>query len=375
MPGAVVEPLRHEGLEESLNEEWDEFVAGCPGGHHEQTSLWGQLKQLYGWQPVRILQRSEGRICAGAQILVKEVRGPVRVGYVCKGPLPADLDPRAAARLWNEIRAFGQKNRLTSLTAELPAGGHTLVPGCRAAGFVPHPRYLPPSGLMEATLILDLAPAPETLLENMRARTRYNIRHAGRKGVVVREGAEQDVETFRSLMWQLCERLGSSPTPPEKDFFSNLWKVFAPGGGVKLFVAEVGGEAVSACLTFPFGDCVRLWKVGWSGKHRECHPNYALWWEAIQWARRAGYRYFDFVWIDAESAKAALAGAPVPDTPYGQMAFYKLGFGGQIVLLPGAYTLFTNPILRQAAGVGAFKLLEVPWLRRMVSHTHRPGTS
>jgi hypothetical protein len=31
----------------------DSFLVNCPGGHHEQTSLWAEVKGFYGWRGVR----------------------------------------------------------------------------------------------------------------------------------------------------------------------------------------------------------------------------------------------------------------------------------------------------------------------------------
>ena len=109
----------------------------------------------------------------------------------------------------------------------------------------------------------------------------------------MREGTEPDVETFRQLMWALCERRGTSPTPPQKDFFEHLWRTFQPSSFVRLFIAELGGRVISALLTIPFGDTVRAWKIGWAGDHAKSSPNAMLYWDAIRWSKRNGYRLFD----------------------------------------------------------------------------------
>jgi hypothetical protein len=53
--------------------EWDAFVAQNPGGHHVQTSLWGQLKALLGWKAARIIVTDHERIVAGAQLLTRSM--------------------------------------------------------------------------------------------------------------------------------------------------------------------------------------------------------------------------------------------------------------------------------------------------------------
>lgn len=75
----------------------------------------------------------------------------------------------------------------------------------------------------------------------------------------------------------------------------------------------------------------------------------------IQAARRFGHRFFDFVELDPFLARAVLAGnlaEPLPEN----VTSFKLGFGGEIRLLPGAYLYVANPVLRLAmkGGLGRF---------------------
>jgi lipid II:glycine glycyltransferase (peptidoglycan interpeptide bridge formation enzyme) len=70
--------------------EWDDFVYSLPEPHHEQTSLWSQVRSRYRWRPVRIVMRDRGAIVAGVQILERRVGRFVAVGYVPRGPLVSE---------------------------------------------------------------------------------------------------------------------------------------------------------------------------------------------------------------------------------------------------------------------------------------------
>ena len=78
-------------------------------------------------------------------------------------------------------------------------------------------------------------------------------------------------------------------------------------------------------------------KGGWLGEHRDRHPNEALHWAAIQWAKAHGYRYYDFEGIDPAAAELALRGVPLPEPMRQSVARFKLGFGGEVRLLPRSY--------------------------------------
>jgi hypothetical protein len=134
-------------------------------------------------------------------------------------------------------------------------------------------------------------------------------------------------------MVQLCERRGVPPTPPDPDFFSNLWKYLAVTGAVRLFVMECKGEPVSAAFCFAFGDTFRVWKVGWSGTCASARPNHLMWWQLIKWAKEKGFRYFDFFQIIPEHAQAIVHGREIRG-PYAGVTLFKLRFGGKLTLLP-----------------------------------------
>ena len=83
-----------------------------------------------------------------------------------------------------------------------------------------------------------------------------------------------------------------------------------------------------------------------SKPHADRRPNEAVFWAAIQWAKAHGYRCFDFEGIDPAGARAVLRGEGLPESLQHSPDFFKLGFGGQVILYPEAYDQVHNPILR-----------------------------
>jgi lipid II:glycine glycyltransferase (peptidoglycan interpeptide bridge formation enzyme) len=199
---------------------------------------------------------------------------------------------------------------------------------------------------MTASVVLDLRPSEDELLSQMRSTTRKHIRAGLRSGVVVHQRVENAPGLFTDLMWKLCQRRGCAPNPPERDFFARVQESFKQSQQAHFFFAFLGEEAVSSLIVFTAGDWVRCWKIGWSGAHPKKYPNEVLWWEVIKWAKKAGYTKFDFVWIERECAEALIAGHAIPDTPYKSVAFFKLGFGAEPILLPLPVSTVFNPVLR-----------------------------
>lgn len=74
---------------------------------------------------------------------------------------------------------------------------------------------------------------------------------------------------------------------------------------------------------------------GWSGERAGIRPNELLHWHAMRWGREAGYRWYDLEGIDPHTARAVLRGER-PEKIDG-LTHFKLGFGGEVVTLPGTY--------------------------------------
>ena len=355
LPFATISNAEVDGLgnirlffsESEKDEEWDEFLHSLEGAHHEQTTMWGLVKKTYGgFQPVRFLAFRDGKLIGGCQILHKKIRRIFHVGYICYGPQWAPMDEKLAFWLNGQLVGFVRALGIQYVYVDFPYDGFQTAEHFRTIGFRKHPDFLPPSGRMTASVVLNLRLSEDELLSQMRSTTRKHIRAGLRSGVVVHRRVENAPGLFTDLMWKLCQRRGCVPNPPESDFFTQVQESFKQSQQVHFFFAFLGEEAVSSLIALTAGEWVRCWKGGWSGAHPKKYPNEVLWWEVIKWAKKAGYTKFDFVWIERECAEALIAGHAIPDTPYKGIASFKLGFGGKPILLPMPASKVFNPVLR-----------------------------
>ncbi len=311
--------------------EWDAFVAQIPGGHHAQTSLWGQVKAASGWHTTRIVVTEHERVVAGGQCLSRPMLSAAEVGYVTRGPLCISNDPALIGLVLDELLLASTSLHVDFLVIQPPGHGEQVAHLLVERGFGPGWIELAPT----ATVLVDLTPDTEEILARMKRQTRQNIRRGEQRGVRVREGAESDLPIFHRLYAATSERHGTRPYPER--YFAHMWPILHPPGFLRLFLATYEAEPVSALLTIPFGDTVVASKLGWSGLHGDCRPNEVLFWEAMKWAKAHGYRVFDLEGIDAEGARAVLAGQPLPEALVESTTRLKLSFGGQVVLYPRPY--------------------------------------
>lgn len=341
--------------------EWDAFLAGAPGGHHTQTSLWAQVKAVLGGRVARFVVTRRGRIEGGAQVLIRPLWSIGTVGYVPRGPLFTSDDPLLTKLGINELHKVARANRLQVLFVQPPGNGQSLARELTGWGFCPSSVAPAP----EATVLVDLTQDRKDILARMKSTTRRNVRLGQRKGVRIREGTESDLSIFYRIVVATGQRQNFSLFP--EHYFLELWRVFGKHGYVKLFLVDYEGETVSALLAIAFGNTVLYKMGGWSGLYGGCRPNEAMHWAAMMWAKSQGYHYYDLEGIDPKIATAIVQGRPLGASHEQTVTSFKLGFGGQTVLFPETYAYVYNPILRWAYRTISPKITRSPMVKRTLN--------
>lgn len=326
------------GIEESA---WDAFVASAEGGHHAQTSGWGQVQSRRGWEVTRLVPSDGGGQMGGAvQILTRPVPGLGRVAYVDRGPLLVGGGPdsyRSAVRM---LQGFAREHRVALMVVQPPDHAHELHQTMRSMGF--GSSHIKTS--LPATTRLDLSLGPDALMERMKSKTRYNIRLGQRSGVTVRVGERPDIGVFHEMLRLTAERQGFVANS-----LSYLEHVFDTLGlDCRVFIAEFEGRPLAGMLALTFGDTVVYKRGAWSGEEGKKRPNEVMHWEAISWAMEHGYRFYDFDGIEPDVATAVLAGEKIPSEAVDSVTRFKLGFGGDVLKLPEASSFLPNRLFRVA---------------------------
>jgi lipid II:glycine glycyltransferase (peptidoglycan interpeptide bridge formation enzyme) len=176
------------------------------------------------------------------------------------------------------------------------------------------------------TVMVDLSAAEDDLLTRMKSKTRYNIRLAERRGVMVRPGGVEDIDLLYRMYAHTALR--DDFTIRGQAYYQAVWTTFFRAGLAEPLIAEVDGQPVGGAVIFRFGG--RAWYMhGMSlDAHREKMFTYRLQWEAMLRAKAAGCHTYD-MW-----------GAPdtfsEDDMLWGVYRF-KDGFGGQVVRTLGAW--------------------------------------
>jgi lipid II:glycine glycyltransferase (peptidoglycan interpeptide bridge formation enzyme) len=185
------------------------------------------------------------------------------------------------------------------------------------------------------TVLIDLNATEEELLARMKQKTRYNIRLAEKKGVVVRVGTQKDFSLLYKMYAETSVRDGF--VIRAEGYYQTVWTLFLASNdpSCEPLIAEVEGEPVAAIFVFYFsGRAYYVYGMSRSA-HREKMPTYLLQWEAMKRAQAKGCQVYD------------LWGAPdvfdESDSMWGVYRF-KEGLGGQVVRTLGAWDFAPNPL-------------------------------
>lgn len=351
-------------------QKWNSLIAALPETHVLQTWEWAQVKARYGWEPMPTLWHDrQGEVAAAAMVLARKVPigshlTGVQMMYVPKGPLLRDWsDTGLRGQVLGDLRALARRNRAIFIKIDpdvctgegSPADpgaitnstGEAVIADLMSRGW----RFSEEQIQFKHTVLIDLTPSEEDLLMNMKQKTRYNVRLAGRRGVEVRVGNVSDIGMLSQMYAETSLRDGF--VIRDEGYYRAVWETFFQAGMAEPLIAEVEGEPVAAVVIFRFRG--RAWYLYGMSRdmHREKMPNYLLQWEAIRRAKQAGCLVYDLWGAPDEFSES--------DSMWGVYRF-KEGLGGKVMRHIGAWDLPVRPVYYWLYTRIAPRILD--WMRR-----------
>jgi lipid II:glycine glycyltransferase (peptidoglycan interpeptide bridge formation enzyme) len=313
--------------------EWDAFVASHPDGHILQTPAWGDLKCAFGWSAARVGIKKDGVVVAGAQVLFRPLpTGLYTIAYIPKGPLVDWSNAPLVEFLFKSLDNVAQSANAVFLKIEPPDSSKNLE--AQLSNF-----QLPTSNLKSASniqprrsIVVDLRSDEETILAAMKQKTRYNVRLAAKKDVVVT--ASEDIEAFCALMKVTGER--DEFGVHDEKYYRKAYELFRPLDRAQLFVATFEGKPLAALMLFVLGKRAWYFYGGSSNEERNRMPAYLLQWEAMRWAKARGVEEYDLWGVPDEEEDVLEANFETRHEGLWGVYRFKRGLGGKLVRAPGA---------------------------------------
>ncbi|MRR31724.1 peptidoglycan bridge formation glycyltransferase FemA/FemB family protein, partial [bacterium] len=256
--------------------EWNEFLSHSPNAHILQSGAWGELKSRFGWQPVRVINDN-----VGAQILFRRLPAGLSIGYIAKGPVGGSLEP-----LLPEIDEISRAFHAIFLKVE-PDRWQTSPDDSidqLNANWVSSKPIQP-----QRTVMVSLEGSEEEILARMKQKTRYNIRLAAKKDVLVT--LEPDLDRFHAMLKITGAR--DHFAVHSLEYYKTAYDLFHPSGNCEVFTASFEESPLASLMVFARGNTAWYMYGASTDEERNRMPTYLLQWQAMLWAKAKGCTQYD----------------------------------------------------------------------------------
>ena len=194
--------------------------------------------------------------------------------------------------------------------------------------------------------IIDIANPEEELLAEMKAKTRYNIRLAEKRGVIVREISNKKyIEEFLRLIKVTAER--DKITPHPESYYEKMTETI-PSDILKLYVAEYQGKIIAANLVVFYGNVCTYLHGASDNEYRNVMAPYLLQWQQIKDAKAVGCKKYDFGGVSTNYLPTGQAGESKMHAritnDWSGITRFKLGFSLKTMpaRFPGCYDIIIS---------------------------------
>jgi len=318
---------------------YNTFIKLNDKGHFLQTWEWGEVKRGMGWQPLPLILEKDGIIRGSLLILKRNLPLPgVKrcIFYSPRGPVTDIESEELCQALFAGARRVAQDHRAIFLKIDPDVSRENekfvnILQNCR---FKRNNTGLDFEGVQPAFVFrLDISLSEVKILENMHSKTRYNIKLAQRKGVMIREAnSKEELSSFYTILTETAER--DQFLIRGYEYFEMIWDQMVESGLAKIFLAEYQGQIISASLALILGEKAWYLYGASSNEYRNVMPNYLIQWEMIRWAKTQGCSLYDFRGVSGDLDES--------NPLYGLYRFKK-GFNGDFIEFVGDWDVVYAP--------------------------------
>lgn len=315
---------------------WDTALLGRPDAHFLQSWAWGEFHSQLGHKIWRLAVEDENDIIN--QLLV--IKMPLPLGqsflYSPRGnlvnkKLSAQKQQQSTKLLIDKIKEVDEQERaiLFRIDPGVFVNDSVTASVYRTLAFKRSYKNIQP----KHSLILNLSPSEDTLLNRMKSKTRYNIKLAAKHEVEVKRADSLDqIVVLTDLIRETAQRDKFKPHPLR--YYKTQFEVLHPAGIQDLFIAYYQEEPIAAILINTFGSTATYVHGASSYEHRNLMAPYLLQFAAILTSKDKGITTYDFWGYH-----------PSPNHPWAGISRFKQGFNPQPVQYIGTLELPLRPFL------------------------------
>ena len=316
------------------NEDFDPSSL-CMETPFTQASFYGSWQKSLPRKVRRFLISSDSTVVVYFQL----VKYPLAFGqyylYAPYGPVVSNYSEALLRYIREEVERIAKEENAVfarlDFTPVAPNISFTSI-FTKAPSYTYHSAYFQP----RSEWYLSLQKTENELLMDMHEKTRYSIRLAEKKGVVVEiitENFPAHFENFYVLLLGTAQRNGFHLHA--KEYYKSIFDTLSARNSY-LVVARYGEKILAMELIIVFGAIANYVFGGSSNEERNRMPTYSAHWKAICHAKALGCTHYNFGGI--VSGDSVYKG-------WDGLTTFKMKFGGKEVTHSDFFDVVVNPFL------------------------------
>ena len=322
--------------DEKSKKEYTEFLEKHERCNFQQSIEWSKVKSFWKNEIV-LAEDDDGNIIGSISILIRKIPIFGYMMYSSRGPVCDIHDMDALKQLTEGAKEIAKKYKAFVFKIEpdiksedtefrnlITSLGYKIKDDAKNFREEIQPRYVFRLDIKDKT--------EDEVFSNFHQKTRYNIRLATKKGVVIKEGTREDLKEFHKIMIETGSRDGFIIRPLE--YFEKMYDELAPNH-MKLLMAYHEDKPISGVIPIMYGNKTWYLYGASSNEHRNLMPNYLLQWEMIKMAIQNKSDIYDL---------RGVSGVVDENHPQYGLYRFKKGFGAEFTEFIGEVYMAYKPL-------------------------------
>ena len=324
-------------LKDTDKEEYKEFLTNHERCNFQQSLEWGNVKE--SWKKEVIISTDEnGKIRGSLCVWIRKIPIFGNIMYSARGPVCDIHNEEVLKELTEGANELAKKYKAFVLRIEpdikkddtefreiVKHLGYGIKDDSKNFKDEIQPRFVFRLNIKGKT--------EEEILKNCHQKTRYNIRLATKKGVVIKEGSREDLKDFHRIMVETGKR--DDFIIRSLSYFEKMYDELVPTGHMKLLMAYHDNQPIAGIIPIIYGKTVWYLYGASSNSHRNLMPNYLLQWTMIKEAIARGANVYDF---------RGVSGVVDENHPQYGLYRFKKGFGAEFTEFIGEIYIAYSPL-------------------------------
>ena len=323
--------------DEDSRRQYKQFLEKHERCNFQQSLEWAKVKEPNWKSEVILAEDEEGNIIGSLCVWIRKMPIFGNIMYSPRGPVCDIHDIAVLKQITQGAKELAKKYNAIVLRIEpdiesedqifrdiVTNIGYKIKDDAKNFQDEIQPRYVFRLDIKDKT--------EEEIFAGFAQKTRYNVRLATKKGVVIKEGKKEDLKEFHKIMVETGARDGFIIRP--LSYFEKMYDCLGPKH-MKILLAYHEDKPIAGVIPIFYGNKTWYLYGASSNKHRNLMPNYLLQWEMIKMAIERKDDIYDFRGVSG-----------VVDESHPQYGLYrfKKGFGATFTEFIGEIYIPYHPL-------------------------------